>query len=140
MPTKREAILSRLAAVLQPTTGVTGRVFRSRVEPLARGLLPALVVEPAGDTALVDTPIGVIQWSMTARVSVIAEGSVPDQVADPIVQDMHSRIMADTTLQGLVIDIIPQTVSFDLVEGDRPTGLIQADYLISYRTARGSLA
>lgn len=140
MTTKREAILARLVSVLQPTAGVSGRVYRSRVEPLARGLVPALVVEPAGDNAAPDTPIGFVQWALTVRVSIIAGGPVPDQVADPIVKDMHSRLMADTTLQGLVIDIVPQAVGFDMSDGEQPIGLISADYLISYRTPRGSLA
>ena len=46
MTTKRESILAAIRTALTNTTGVSTRIYRSRVEPLARGELPAIVVEP----------------------------------------------------------------------------------------------
>lgn len=140
MATKRETILARIATVLTPTSGVSARVYRSRVEPLARNLAPAIVVEPSGDRAEADSPIGVLQWTLSVRVSVIVRGQVPDQLADPIVQDLHARLMADTTLQGLVQDIVPVSVAFEMMDADQPAGVISTDYDVIYRTTRESLA
>jgi len=139
MTTRREQILSRMATALANTTGVSGRVYRSRVEPLARGEMPALVIEPVSDTPS-QTTLATLDWTLVARVSVLVRGAVPDQLADATVQDVHAKIMADTTLQGYAIDILPGAVSFDLVEADQPAGVIGMDFEIRYRTNLGSIS
>lgn len=139
MTTRREQILSRLVTTLASTTGVSGRVYRSRVEPLARGEMPALVVEPISDSAE-QTTIATLDWTLNARVSVLVRGAVPDQLADPIVKDAYSKIMGDTTLNGYAIDILPTAVSFEMVEADQPAGVIGMDFEIRYRTNLGSIS
>ena len=140
MTTKRETILAAVRTALTGTSGVSTRIYRSRVEPLARGETPAIVVEPVQDQADQNTSLPRLDWSMTVRVAIIVRGAIPDQVADPIIEDMHSRLMADLTLGGYAIDIQPQTVSFDLSEADQPSGVIACDYLIRYRTSVANLA
>ena len=139
MTTKRETILAAVRTALTDTTGVSTRIYRSRVEPLARGESPAIVVEPVSDTAEQNTSLPTLDWSLTVRVAVIVRGDVPDQVADPIVESLHSKIMADLTLGGVAMDIRPVSVNFDLVEADQPAGVISCDYLIRYRTANANL-
>jgi len=140
MTTKRETILAAVKTALTGTTGVSNRIYRSRVEPLARGETPAIVVEPISDSAEQNTSLPRLDWSLTVRVAVIVRGSIPDQVADPIVEDLHSKLMADLTLGGYAIDIQPQGVNFDLSEADQPSGVITCDYLIRYRTSVNNLA
>ena len=140
MTTKRETILAAMRTALTGTTGVSTRIYRSRVEPLARGETPAIVVEPISDTAQQNTSLPTLDWSLTVRVAVIVRGNIPDQVADPIVQDMHAKLMADLTLGGYAIDIQPQGVTFDLAEADQPSGVIACDYVVRYRTSVTNLA
>jgi hypothetical protein len=140
MTTRRETIVAAVRTALTGTTGVSTRIYRSRVEPLARAESPAIVVEPISDQAEQNTSLPTLDWSLTVRVSVIVRGAVPDQVADPIVEDMHSKLMADLTLGGYAIDIQPQSVNFELVEADQPAGVISCDYLIRYRTSVSNLA
>jgi hypothetical protein len=135
MTTKREQVLTAIRTALTGTTGVGTRIYRSRVEPLARQESPAIVVEPVSDTAAQNTSLPTLDWSLTVRVAVIVRGNVPDQMADPIVSDMHSKLMADLTLGGYAIDIQPQSVSFEMVEADQPAGAIACDYLVRYRTS-----
>ena len=135
MATKREQVLTAIRTALTGTTGVDTRIYRSRVEPLARQESPAIVVEPVSDTAAQNTSLPTLDWSLTVRVAVIVRGNVPDQMADPIVSDMHSKLMADLTLGGYAIDIQPQSVSFEMVEADQPAGAIAYDYLVRYRTS-----
>jgi hypothetical protein len=71
---------------------------------------------------------------MTVRVAIIVRGAIPDQVADPIIESAHAKIMADLTLGGYAIDVQPINVSFDLQEADQPAGVIMMDYLVRYRT------
>ena len=140
MTTKRENILAAVRTALTGTTGVSTRIYRSRVEPLARGESPAIVVEPVSDTAAQNTALPTLDWSLTVRVAIIVRGDIPDQLADPIVASAHSKIMADLTLGGYAIDVQPQSVSFDLMEADQPAGVIMMDYLVRYRTSGTDLS
>jgi hypothetical protein len=140
MTTKRETILAAVRTALTGTSGVSTRIYRSRVEPISRGESPAIVVEPLSDNAEQNTSLPRLDWSLTVRVAVIVRGAIPDQVADPIVEDMHSKLMADLTLGGYAIDIQPVGVNFDLSEADQPSGVIACDYLIRYRTSVENLA
>ena len=139
MTTRRESILTQIATVLTGTTGVSTRIYRSRVEPLTRGESPALVIEPISDTAEQNTSLPKLDWSLTVRVSVIVRGIVPDQQADATVESLHSKMMSDLTLGGYSYDVQPVGVSFDLVEADQPAGVISCDYLVRYRTALADL-
>jgi len=139
MTTRREDILAEIASTLAETTGVGSRIYRSRVEPLTRGESPALVIEPISDTAAQNTSLPKLDWSLTVRISVIVRGTIPDQAADATVQSLHSKLMADLTLDGNAYDIQPVGVSFDLVEADQPAGVISCDYLVRYRTALADL-
>jgi hypothetical protein len=140
MTTRRESILARIETVLAGTTGVSTRIYRSRVEPLARGESPAIVIEPVQDQAEQNTSLPTLDWSLTVRIAVIVRGNVPDQVADPIIESLHSKLMADLTLNGYAIDVQPQSVNFEMVEADQPAGVISCDYLIRYRTSVTNLA
>jgi len=140
MSTKREQVLAAIKTALTGTTGVGTRIYRSRVEPLARQESPAIVIEPVSDNAEQNTALPTLDWSLTVRIAVIVRGNVPDQLADPIVADMHSKIMADLTLGGVAIDVQPQSVGFELVEADQPAGVIACDYLVRYRSSVTNLA
>lgn len=140
MTTKRENILTAVRTALTGTTGVGARIYRSRVEPMARAESPAIVVEPVNDSAQQNTSLPTLDWSLTIRVAVIVRGAIPDQQADPIVENMHSKLMADLTLGGVAMDIQPQSVSFEMVEADQPAGVISCEYLIRYRTSVTNLA
>jgi len=140
MTTKRESILADIASTLAGTVQVGSRIYRSRVVPLSRGESPAIVIEPVGDTSVQNTSLPTLDWSLTVRVSVIVRALVPDQAADPIVEDMHSKLVSDLTLGGYAIDVQPQSVSFEIVDADQPAGVISCDYVVRYRTSVADLA
>lgn len=140
MTTKRESILTAIAAALVGTTGVSTRIYRSRVEPITRGESPAIVIEPINDNAQQNTSLPTLDWSLLVRIAVIVRGNIPDQLADPTVQSLHSKLMADLTLGGYAIDIEPVSVTFELVEADQPAGVVMCDYRVQYRTSVANLA
>ncbi len=140
MTTRRETILAAMRTALTGTVQVGTRIYRSRVEPLARNESPAIVIEPISDTAEQTTSLPKLDWSLTVRVAVIVRGTVPDQLADPIVKDLHSKLMADLTLGGVAIDVQPLSVNFEMVEADQPAGVISCDFLVRYRTSVTDLA
>ena len=134
MTTKREQIMARLLTTLANTTGVSTRIYRSRVVPLSRGESPALILEPVSDTVEQNTSLPTLDHSLTVRVSVIVRGDVPDNVADATVESLHSKIMADQTVNNLAIDVQPSDTSFELLDADQPGGVIGVEYIVRYRT------
>ena len=133
--TKREQILAAIRTALTGTAGVGTRIYRSRVEPLARSESPAIVVEPLKDRCEQNTSLPTLDWSLLVRVAVVVRANVPDQAADPVVESLHAKLMADLTLGGLAIDIQPFQVEFQAVEADVPAGVVVCDYLVKYRTS-----
>ena len=140
MTTRREQILSAITTALAGTTGVGSRIYRSRVEAFSRGESPAISLEPINDTPATNTSLPTLDWSLTVRIAVIVRGAIPDQLADPIVESLHSLVMADLSLGGLAMDIIPASVDWQLIEADQPAGVVLCDYVIRYRTSVGSLS
>ena len=140
MTTRREQILSAITTALAGTTGVGSRIYRSRVEAFSRGESPAISLEPINDTPATNTSLPTLDWSLTVRIAVIVRGAIPDQLADPIVESLHSLVMADLSLGGLAMDIIPASVDWQLIEADTPAGVVLCDYVVRYRTSVGSLS
>ena len=138
MPTRREQILSRITTILAATSGVSGRVYRSRVEPIIRGQSPAVVVEPVSDQAE-QTTLATLDWSLTVRVTVFTRGAIPDQLADPVVASVYDLIMQDTTLNGYAIDVLPLGTNFEMIEADQAAGVVECDFSIRYRTPLNTL-
>ena len=140
MTTRREQILSAITTALVGTTGVGSRIYRSRVEAFSRGESPAISLEPINDTPATNTSLPTLDWSLTVRIAVIVRGAIPDQLADPIVESLHSLLMVDLSLGGLAMDIIPASVDWQLIEADQPAGVVLCDYVVRYRTSVGSLS
>jgi len=134
MATKREDILAAIKTALTGTTNVGTRIYRSRVEAVARAESPALVIEPLTDNPVQNTSLPTLDWTLRVRISVIVRGETPDKVADPTIQSLHSKIMADLTLGGEAIDVEPAQVAFNFFEADKPAGVIFCEYDVRYRT------
>ena len=141
MSTVRETILAQLITQLAGTTGVGTRIYRSRVTPVSRTEGAVLIVEPITDSC--ETRRNNLQWTLNVRISVVVRGSstkTPDQSADLTIKSLHSKIMADVTLNNKAIDCTPRNVSFDLIDGDQPSGVISRDYTIIYQTSISDLS
>jgi len=139
MTTKREQILAKVATTLQNTTGVNNRIYRSRVEAMARAETPALVIEYVSDEAEMKGSLSYLNWTLLIRITVVTRGQIPDQYADITVESIHSKLLADITLNGLVFDIIPLRFEFDVLDTDLPTGITMLFYKVKYRTLLNSL-
>lgn len=139
MTTVRENIIEDIMSSLSGTTNVSTRIYRNRVVPISRGESPALVVEVVSDTPEQNTSLPTLDWSLLVRISVIVRGDEPDEVADPIVESLHAKIMSDLTLGGHAIDVQPGTTTFEMVDADQPAGVIGVEYLVRYRTELADL-
>ena len=141
MTSKREQILSALKTTLAGTTGVSTRIYRSRIEPITNGESPAMVIEPVTDEPTIDSSSYLkIDWRLRIRVVVIVRGTIPDQISDPTVESLFTKILDDPTIGGLAIDIRPATQTFEVLEADQPAGVITCEFEIDYQTSYNSLS
>jgi len=140
MTTRREQILTTLSNSLASVSGVNGRVYRSRVEPIARNESPAVILEPVQDQADQPDVVGRINWRLTVRVTVYVRANVPDQAADSIVQSVYSKMLQDTTVGGYAMDVRPVNVSFETLEADVPAGVITNEFEVIYQTSYSDVA
>ena len=141
MTSKREQILSALKTTLAGTTGVSTRIYRSRIEPITNGESPAIVIEPVTDEPSIDSSSYLkIDWRLRIRVVVIVRGTIPDQISDPTVESLFTKILNDPTIGGLAIDIRPATQTFEVLEADQPAGLITCEFEVDYRTSYNNLS
>lgn len=138
MSSRREQILAHVAAALVGTVDVGSRIYRSRVEAFTRDEAPAIVIEPGSDRAQTYSTCK-LDWTLDLIVAVHTRGHVPDQLADPIVVDVHSRLMADRTLSGLAIDIVPTTHDPQRDRADLTSLWHVMTYQVRYRTPADAL-
>jgi len=142
MSTKRESIMAALKTKLDAVTysggNLTDRVFRSRADAVARQESPCVILEPMRDDPN-DESIARITWRLQLRISLVVRGAIVDQVADPILEAMHTAIMSDVQLSGLSMDIEPGSVNFEVLESESGGGIITVDYVVTYQTARESM-
>ena len=135
--TRRELILSRIKSNLDSAAGAN--VYRSRVEPLARGEVPAIIVEPVNDQPIDTNFFDKIDWTLRVRITTLVRADVPDDASDTYTQQVHSLLMADQTVNGYALDLTPDRTDFSLYEADVPLGVISQDFLVRYRTSRTDL-
>lgn len=134
MTTKRETILARITTVLAGTTGVSDRIFRSRTTAFTRTETPSIVIEPQNDSVEQNTSLPTLHHTLSVTISVVVRSATPHQTADPVVENMHSRLMADLTLNGNAIDIQPANTSFEFIDADQAAVVVGCNYDIIYRT------
>ncbi len=142
MTTKVEHILSRIVTNLAGTTGVSTRIYRSRLVPLTREEFPSIVVEPVSNSCSQATSIDFLDWTLQVRIVALVKGTTtttPDQAADPIVESLFGKIMSDLTLNGNAIDIQPNGMDYMMGDADQPTGAISTNWTIMYRTKNNDL-
>ena len=77
---------------------------------------------------------------MRIRIVVIVRGTIPDNVGDPTVESLFTKVLNDPTVGGLAKDIRPATQTFEVLEADQPAGLITCEFEIDYRTSYNSLS
>jgi hypothetical protein len=138
-PSVRERILREITARIEPTVGIGGRVYRSRAEAVSRAETPCLILTPITDEAERSVSICRVDRKLRVRVGVIVHGDTPDQVANPVIEDMRKRIIpySDCTLGGLAVDISQSGDNFTMAHTD---GIIAVDYIVFYRHAEEDIS
>jgi hypothetical protein len=133
---KREQILAAIVTTLANTTGVSTRIYRSRQEAFARAEAPCLLIEPGIDVPS-DDPVSTckIDWTLPVDITVHTRGAIPEQLAAPIIDSLHGKLMADETLGGLAMRIWPGPVNHQREQADATAGWTTCTYTVRYRTS-----
>lgn len=139
MSTVVEQIMTRLETVLADVDGVDAGVFRSRQEAVTRDEGTVLIFENVSTTLSEPYTTPHITWILSVKFTIIARedeiGTKADKIADTTLQDMHSLILNDATLDGLCISIYPRTISYQFIESDNNAVAVICDYEFQYRTS-----
>jgi hypothetical protein len=133
----REQILSSLAATLASTTGVVA-VYRSRAEAFSRAEAPSLIISPGPGRCQRHSTCK-LHWTMDVQVVVHCRGNTPDVLADPIISSAHALIMADTTIGGLAVDIVPTNDDPQIDQADMNSIWWVHTYEVQFRTREADL-
>lgn len=136
MTTRAENITQAIFALLQANPElVDGNIWRSRLRPIPANSDFAIVVRQGRDLRLnQSTTIGNYARQTAVMVEVYARGNVPDQLADPIVSEVVTRVMADTNLGGLSDDILVGNKQPDWMARDTDLVAIDLEFIVTYQT------
>lgn len=101
---------------------------------------PCIVVEMGDEPAPQRVLIGAEDRSMQIKISVIGSADDAATVIDPIVAEVHKRLVADRTLGGLSMDVQPGAITRQRDNTmDRPALVTELVYQVEYRTTMTSM-
>lgn len=132
-----DAVIAKLAATPLANIGA-GNVCTDPDYPWQMGDLPAVAVY-LGDETVSRALIGMDDRQLTLKIKLASRSSDPPHLADQTMLDIHGRIMNDTSLGGLALDIANQAITRSRDVMEAPVLLIELDYQIDYRTTNTSL-
>lgn len=134
MASLREQIVAAIAATLTGTPAGSN-VFRSRSIPIGRSISPAIVVTPAVEAikTLLSTRT---DRRLDVRVEIIARGAIPDSLADATCVSAHTKIMTDTRLGGLCINIEESGSEWSIQDADLDAVSVVTTYTVLFQTQR----
>ena len=137
MSTAREPILAAFVALLASIPGIN--VARSRDAAIARSEVPYVVIQPE-EEAVEFPAAGIAHRRLTILFTVLIRAEPPDQAADPWIQAIHSKIMQDPTIGGIVGRTVERGTKWAIETGD-VTGLAaDVRYEVIFATAAGDLS
>lgn len=136
--TYQESILAYVFTLLGTVPGATA--YRSREEAFAIQEGIGIVIRPE-EEAYESRTAGndLMLANFTMLITIIARGTVPDQVADPVRRVVHKTIMADRTLGGRCAQLIPHSTKWDLEVADQTAAAIEMRFVARYQANTSDL-
>lgn len=133
----REQILTKIMTALE-AGNIGAPVYRSRTEAVSRSQSPCVIMMPGSDTAMqVDMPF--FDWTLSVHVVVYVRDKIADQKVDPFIIAIHAAILADETLGGLVMSVLPGTTHYQLTDADDTACVATCEFRVRYRTSQQDL-
>lgn len=135
--TVRDAILEAIKALVANIPNAV--VYRSREAALSREEGVGILIRPEEEDA---TQLGreATKRDFKIVVTVIARGDIPDQIADPIVEQVHAALMADDTFGKIVAQVIEHSTKWDFEVADQNAVAVEMRYTVRLMTPANSLS
>lgn len=132
-PSVDESILAYVLTLLSAVPGATA--YRTREEAFAVEEGIGIVLKPREApvemrTATTDT----VLINFMFVITLIARGTVPDSLADPVRVAIHKAIMADKTLGGRTALLMPHSTEWEFEEADKTATVIEMRFVARYHT------
>ena len=125
-------ILQAYESALAGTVNVGPRIFFDRPEAASRGELPALSILPDSEADEILTTTETLTSSLSFNVDILVSGSPLSVIADPILVDMHSKLMAADLNALKVISLYPTGRQWVREEGE--VHALRCGYTVKHRT------
>lgn len=140
MASKREQVLAALLTLLNTATAVCSNTERERMRPWSDDVSLAINIVPEADPRQDTGGVSYTDRAMLIDFQITSRGDSPTTLADATVVALHTRLMSNRTLTGLVIDIEAGDNDFDWDDKDRDECLIHQRYFVRYRTSETDLS
>lgn len=136
MSSVKERILTYITTQMAGAVGVSGRVYRSRPEAVRKESLPCILINHERSSAdPTYTNLSAINWTMQVQITIMNRGLVPDSASDPTFVSVYKLMMANRTLGGLCMDVLPLDDVTEVLPGDYPTLIETLTFACIYRTS-----
>lgn len=140
MSTRAEQIIAALFTKLEAAPVlVSGNVWRTKLRPIPRAADLAIIIRRGQDLRVADVTLKTHARQLSAFVEIYARGDVPDELADPVVESVIDRVMADRNLSGLCDDISIGNVLPDWAARDEDLVVMIVEFLVDYEIENSGL-
>lgn len=136
------AIVSAIVGLLREAPAVSAQVGRARLKPVAAQFSDAVVVRIQGGTAERFAILnGPTDWDTTIEIDCYARSTTlsADEAVDELLAAVWARLAADPTLDGLVMDLNPSSLEYDLAGEADQMACVTLTLKVLHRTAQLSL-
>lgn len=138
MASKRETIAAAFATALTGTVNVGTRIFRNLEDALTREDSPSLVVRAVSDIPERNS-FSFIDSRLTLSVDIYGRGVDVEAVLDPVAVSAYAKIMTDSGIRALVMDIEPGAHNWEFEGADQDAGILTMQFTVLYRHTYGAL-
>jgi hypothetical protein len=142
MTTAFGTIVAAIKTRLEAAPAVSAQVWRARLTPVAAQHLDAVVVRiQSGIASRFGILNGPMDWDTTIDIECYARSTTltADAAVDALLAKVWARLAADSSLGGLVMDLNPTEVNYDLAgEGDQ-LACVTLSLKVLHRTQNQSL-
>lgn len=136
-------IVAAMAAALSAAPAVCPQIHRARARPAAAEWSQMVVIRPIDATL---EPLGVLgaPFNVDTRIAVECHARAPagasaDAGVDELLGAVYARLMADTTLGGLVGDLRPEALTYDFDAEAEPIACATLTFTAVHRVQANTL-
>lgn len=136
-------ITGAVVDLLSQEPAIADAVYRARDKSVPEGIATALSVQMIGAVPALGALKGApVDWSTRISVECYARGTTgaPDQLVDPLLVAVYSRLAQHTTLGGLVDDIGEPVLEAEYSSEGKKTGWVCMTYTVQHRTGNSTLS